>query len=52
MLKPEATGFFAGIVAYAFCDFSGYIIYNDAREFDGRESYTCESLRKAIQNLL
>ena len=39
---------FASLIAYAFCKFSGQLVFNDAGALDGQESYTVEALRTAV----
>jgi len=47
-IKTRGSWFFAGIVAYAFCRSAGTVIFNDACELDGRETYTADSIKKVL----
>lgn len=51
-VKTRGSWTFAGVVAYAFCKMAGRTIFNDAGELDGQESYSAESLRKVIVELI
>lgn len=51
-VKTRGSWTFAAVVAYAFCKYSGRIIFNDAGELDGQESYSAASLGKLIQTML
>lgn len=51
-VKTRGNWAFAGVVAYAFCKMAGRIVFNDAGELDGRDSYTAESLREALTKLM
>jgi len=51
-VKTRGSWIFSGVVAYAFCKFSGRIIFNDAGELNGQESYTAESLKELIEKLI
>lgn len=49
-IQTRGDWYFAGIVAYAFCKFSGHIVLNDAAELDGRLSYKLEELKYILKN--
>ncbi|WP_147282726.1 hypothetical protein [Comamonas sp. AG1104] len=49
-IQTRGNWYFAGIVAYAFCKFSGNIVLNDAAELDGRLSYNLEDLKLILKN--
>lgn len=47
-IKTRGSCFFAGIVAYAFCRLAGTVIFNDACELDGQETYTADTIKKVL----
>ena len=47
-IKTRGDWTFAGGVAFAFCRFAGRVVFNDACELDGQETYTAESLRHVL----
>jgi hypothetical protein len=51
-VKTRGSWAFAGVVAYALCKMAGRTIFNDAGELDGQETYSAESLKKVIGELI
>lgn len=47
-VKTRGSWEFSGIIAYWLCLYSGYVVFNDAGELDGQESYSVESLRDTL----
>jgi hypothetical protein len=47
-VKTRGNWMFAATVAYSLCKFAGHVVFNDAGELDGQETYSAESLKKLL----